>query len=65
MIKGRHLLTESGESLTVFRIKGHIGLARGRQPPDETIQMTIMEAYELADELMGTAEFEEELRGER
>lgn len=54
--------TVLGEQLTVFRIHGVIGLARGRQEPDKTIQMTPEEAYELGGFLFDAADLELALR---
>lgn len=54
----RHVVTESGDSLTVFRMDGRVCLARGRQDPQETIQMSPEQALDLAGRLMDEADFE-------
>ena len=58
----RHVITESGDSLTVFRMDRLVCLARGRQDPQETIQMSPQQALDLAGRLMDEADFEETLR---
>lgn len=62
MANDRHLITASGDSLTVFRMNGRVCLARGRQEPPETIQMTLGQAYDLAGRLIDAADDEADIR---
>ncbi len=59
---GRHVPTQNGEALTVFRMSGMICIARGRQDPQKTIHLTPEMAYQVAGRLFDAADDEADIR---